>query len=55
MILRPWDWAGAYLILSESGGYATDFDKMPLDANEIKSFVCGNRNILEEFYGILKS
>lgn len=55
MILRPWDWAGAYLILQEAGGYASDFDRKPLDANEIKSFVCGNKKVLEEFYGVLES
>ena len=55
MILRPWDWAGAYLILSEAGGYATTFEKNTLDANKIDSFVCGNKKVLEDFYGILQS
>lgn len=55
MILRPWDWAGASLILSEAGGQAFTFDKKPLDANKITSFVCGNPNSLSDFYEILKS
>lgn len=55
MILRPWDWAGAYLILSEAGGYALTFEKNKLDANKIDSLVCGNKKVLEEFYEILQS
>lgn len=55
MILRPWDWAGAYLILSEAEGYATTFERKELDANRIDSLVCGNKRVLEEFYGILQS
>lgn len=55
MILRPWDWAGASLILSEAGGKATTFEKQELDANKITSFVCGNEKVLEEFYEILQS
>lgn len=55
MILRPWDWAGASVILSEAGGIATTFDKAPLDANKITSFVCGNKNSLRDFYEILQS
>jgi myo-inositol-1(or 4)-monophosphatase len=55
MILRPWDWAGASLILSEAGGKAYTFDKEPLNANKITSFVCGNENSLRDFYEILQS
>lgn len=55
MILRPWDWAGASLILSEAGGKAYTFDKEPLDADRITSFVCGNNNSLRDFYEILQS
>lgn len=55
MILRPWDWAGASLILSEAGGKATTFEKQKLNANKITSFVCGNEKVLEEFYEILQS
>lgn len=52
LILRPWDWAGATLILNEAGGIATTVDGENLDANEIKSYLCGNKNNIEEFYGI---
>lgn len=55
LILRPWDWAGATLILKEAGGIATTVDGEPLDANEIKSYVCGNERNLKEFYEIYKS
>lgn len=55
MILRPWDWAGASVILSEAGGYAATFEKEELDADKITSLVCGNQKVLEEFYGILES
>lgn len=54
-ILRPWDWAGASLILSEAGGKAYTFEKEPLDADKITSFVCGNDNSLRDFYEILQS
>lgn len=52
LILRPWDWAGATLILREAGGAATTVDGEELDANEIKSYLCGNKKNIEEFYGI---
>lgn len=54
MILRPWDWAGASLILSEAGGEAYTFEKEPLDADRVTSFVCGNKNSLKDFYEILQ-
>lgn len=54
-ILRPWDWAGASLILREAGGEAYTFEKEPLDANKISSLVCGNKNSLRDFYEILQS
>lgn len=52
LILRPWDWAGATLILTEAGGVATQVDGNKLNANEIKSYLCGNKTNIEEFYGI---
>lgn len=55
MILRPWDWAGASVILSEAGGFAATFEKEPIDANKTTSFVCGNKNSLRDFYEILQS
>ncbi len=54
MILRPWDWAGASLILSEAGGYASTFEGANINADKISSFVCGNKKVLNEFYEILK-
>lgn len=55
MILRPWDWAGAVLILREACGEAYTFEKNELDANKIASLVCGNKNSLRDFYEILQS
>lgn len=55
MILRPWDWAGAYVILSEAGGKAYTFEKEEISADKISSFVCGNQNSLRDFYEILQS
>lgn len=52
LILRPWDWAGATLILEEAGGIATQVNGDKLDANEIKSYLCGNANNIKEFYDI---
>lgn len=55
MILRPWDWAGAVVILNEAGGKAYTFEKEDIDASKITSFVCGNDNSLKGFYEILQS
>lgn len=52
LILRPWDWAGASVILSEAGGIAKTVDNDELDLNQIRSLVCGNENNLKEFYEI---
>lgn len=54
LILRPWDWAGATLILREAGGIATTCDDEELDASKIESYVCGNPNNLKRFYEIYK-
>lgn len=54
LILRPWDWAGATLILREAGGIATTCDGEELDASKIKSYACGNPNNLKRFYEIYK-
>lgn len=50
LILRPWDWAGASVILSEAGGIAKTVDNEELDLNKVRSLVCGNKNNLKEFY-----
>lgn len=55
MILRPWDWAGAYVILREAGGEAYTIDKNDISPDKITSFVCGNKNSLRDFYEILQS
>lgn len=55
MMLRPWDWAGGYVVLTEAGGEAYTIDKEKLDANKLTSMVCGNKNSLRDFYEILQS
>lgn len=55
LILRPWDWAGATLILKEAGGVCTQVNGDVLSLNSIKSYVCGNKRNIEEFYGIYNS
>lgn len=55
LILRPWDWAGATLILQEAGGVATTVEGEKLDACKIRSYVCGNNKNIKEFYEILQS
>jgi len=55
LILRPWDWAGATIILKEAGGICTTCDGSPLDAGEIRSYACGNAENLKEFYEIYNS
>lgn len=55
LILRPWDWAGATLILKEAGGTATTIEGKELNANEIKSYLCGNQNNIKDFYEIYNS
>ena len=55
LILRPWDWAGATLILNEAGGVCTQVNGDELSLNSIKSYVCGNKRNIEEFYGIYNS
>ena len=55
MILRPWDWAAASVILSEAGGTVLTFDKKEISADRIDSLVCGNENSLRDFYEILQS
>ncbi len=55
LILRPWDWAGATLILREAGGIAATIDGDELDAGKITSYACGNAVNLKELYEIYKS
>ncbi len=55
LILRPWDWAGATMVLLEAGGIACQVNGDELNANEIKSYLCGNETNIKEFYEIYKS
>ena len=55
LILRPWDWAGATVILREAGGTAKTADGNDVDPSKIQSYICGNEKNIEEFYEIYKS
>lgn len=52
LILRPWDWAGATVILNEAGGIATTCDGNAVDLDKITSYCCGNAENLKAFYEI---
>lgn len=55
LILRPWDWAGATMVLLEAGGVFSKVNEEKLYPNEIESYVCGNSTNIKEFYEIYKS
>ena len=50
MILRPWDWAGANVILREAGGFSATMENTPLNLNRLSSYLCGNADNVKEFY-----
>lgn len=52
LILRPWDWAGATLILREAGGVAATCDGEALNPDGVSSYCCGNPKNLKEFYAL---
>ena len=55
LILRPWDWAGATVILREAGGICSLTDGTDVSLNEVKSYLCANPKNIREFYEIYKS
>lgn len=55
LILRPWDWAGATVILREAGGICSQADGTGVSLNEVKSYLCANPKNIGEFYEIYKS
>ena len=55
LIIRPWDWAGATLVLKEAGGICTQVTGDELNLGKITSYVCGNKKNLKEFYEIYNS
>lgn len=55
LILRPWDWAGATLILNEAGGVCTKVNSDKLSLDEVDSYLCANKNNIKEFYEIYNS
>ena len=55
LILRPWDWAGATVILREAGGIAKTAEGEDVDPSKIQSYICGNEKNIKEFYEIYKS
>ncbi|MBQ9530877.1 MAG: inositol monophosphatase [Eubacterium sp.] len=55
LILRPWDWVGATVILQEAGGIAKTADGKDIDPSKIQSYICGNDKNIKEFYELYKS
>lgn len=45
--LKPWDYAAASLILSECGGYCSDWDGNDISYDKPSSFVCGTKNVYD--------
>ncbi len=52
LILRPWDWAGATVILKEAGGCVSACNGDKISADRVQSYCCGNEKNLKEFYEI---
>ena len=52
LILRPWDWAAATVILEEAGGIAKTAEGNDVDPSKIQSYICGNKKNIKEFYEI---
>lgn len=52
LILRPWDLAGATVILREAGGVCKTADGKDIDLTKLQSYVCSGGRNLDEFYKI---
>ena len=52
LILRPWDFAGATVILREAGGVCMTLDKEETSCERIGSYLCSNGKNLDEFFEI---
>ena len=52
LILRPWDLAGATVILREAGGICKTVEGDEIDLTKIRSYVCSGGRNLDEFYKI---
>lgn len=49
LILRPWDYAGASVILREAGGVCRTVNDGEIDCSKIQSYTCGNKTNMKEF------
>lgn len=52
LILRPWDFAGATVVLKEAGGVCMTLDKEEISCERIGSYLCSNGKNLDEFFEI---
>ena len=52
LILRPWDFAGATVILKEAGGVCMTLDKEDISCGRIGSYFCSNGKNLDAFFEI---
>ena len=52
LIVRPWDFSGATIILTEAGGICCTLEKEDIDCGKPSSYFCGNKINMEEFFKI---
>lgn len=52
LILRPWDFAGATVILREAGGICKTIYNDDIDPAKIQSYICSGGSNLDEFLNI---
>ncbi len=52
LILRPWDFAGATVILREAGGICKTCGGNDIDLTKIQSYVCSGGKNMSEFFDI---
>lgn len=55
MILRPWDFAAGTLILREAGGICCTLEKEDINPGKVSSYLCANKNNINEFFKLLEN
>ena len=52
LILRPWDFAAATVILNEAGGICMTLDKEDISCGKVSSYMCSNGKNIKEFFAL---
>jgi len=52
LIVRPWDFSGATIILEEAGGNCCTLEKESINCGKASSYLCGNQNNIKQFFRI---